>query len=238
MRILVCVVLATIAGAWSLPVAAQGGYGQVNCESRDNRYNECQANFRGRAELVRQTSRAACIEGQSYGYRNGRVWVDRGCAGVFAEAYYGGGIGAGGNARGISCESRSNRYNECSVGNWRGAQLVRQNSRAPCVEGSTWGFRRNAVWVNNGCAGVFAEGHGGGGGYDPYPPASGGQTVRCKSSGYEANYCPANARRTGVYLQRQISKAPCIEGRTWGNDGRGIWVSQGCEAEFRVEGRF
>jgi hypothetical protein len=137
---------------------------------------------------------------------------------------------------GVRCESRENRYNECHVGRWHGAELVRQHSRAACVEGRTWGLRGDTLWVDRGCAGDFRAAGGGygnqGGGY------GGGQIVRCKSRGYEPNYCPADARRSGVYLERQVSKSPCIEGRTWGSDHRGIWVSQGCEADFRVEGRY
>ena len=146
-------------------------------------------------------------------------------------------VSAQGGYDGVRCESRNNRYNECRVGRWRGAELVRQHSNADCIEGTSWGFRGDTIWVDRGCAGDFAQGYGGGhgnqgGGY------GGGQIVRCKSRGYEPNYCPADARRSGVYIERQVSKSPCIEGRTWGSDHRGIWVLQGCEADFRVEGRY
>jgi len=36
----------------------------------------------------------------------------------------------------------------------------------------------------------------------------------------------------GVQLVRQISRSACIEGQTWGYARNGIWVSQGCRAEF------
>jgi Protein of unknown function (DUF3011) len=151
-------------------------------------------------------------------------------------------VDAQGGYGGVRCESRNNRYNECHVGRWRGVELVRQHSNADCIEGVSWGFRGDAIWVDRGCAADFAEGRGGG--YDDHygnsngRPGYGGQVVRCKSRGYEPNYCPADARRSGVYIERQISKAPCIEGRTWGSDHRGIWVAQGCEADFRVDTRY
>ena len=39
--------------------------------------------------------------------------------------------------------------------------------------------------------------------------------------------------RGRVQLVRQLSNAACIEGRTWGRDARGVWVTDGCRAEFR-----
>ena len=58
-----------------------------------------------------------------------------------------------------------------------------------------------------------------------------GQIVVCSSREFRENYCPADTRG-GVQLVRQMSRQPCDEGRTWGYDRRGIWVSGGCEAQF------
>lgn len=52
-------------------------------------------------------------------------------------------------------------------------RLVRQQSKAPCVEGQSWGLSKHGVWVSGGCRATFenvsrAGGGGGGdrGGYD------------------------------------------------------------------------
>jgi len=37
-----------------------------------------------------------------------------------------------------------------------------------------------------------------------------------------------------VRIGRRLSDAPCVQGRSWGYDNRGVWVSQGCRAEFIV----
>jgi len=55
--------------------------------------------------------------------------------------------------------------------------------------------------------------------------------VYCASDDGRRNYCGADTRG-GVRLVRQRSDAPCISGRTWGYDRRGIWVDRGCRAEF------
>ena len=62
-----------------------------------------------------------------------------------------------------------------------------------------------------------------------------GDVFVCKSTDYRQNYCAADTRG-GVMMRRQISGSACIQGRTWGYDRRGVWVTQGCEAEFQVAG--
>ncbi len=57
------------------------------------------------------------------------------------------------------------------------------------------------------------------------------QEIYCASDDERRNYCSADTRG-GVRLVRQRSGSPCIAGRTWGFDRRGIWVDRGCRAEF------
>jgi hypothetical protein len=47
------------------------------------------------------------------------------------------------------------------------------------------------------------------------------------------NYCKADTRN-GARIIRQRSESDCIYGRTWGYDGRGIWVDRGCRADFEL----
>ncbi|HHA2539657.1 TPA: DUF3011 domain-containing protein, partial [Stenotrophomonas maltophilia] len=61
----------------------------------------------------------------------------------------------------------------------------------------------------------------------------GGEVITCHSNGHRQEYCDARIRR-GVRLVRQDSRSACIEGQTWGWDRRGIWVSDGCRAQFQV----
>ena len=61
----------------------------------------------------------------------------------------------------------------------------------------------------------------------------GGALVRCESVNFRDHYCPISSR-SDVRLARQISRAPCRHGSSWGYDRHGIWVSEGCGAEFEV----
>jgi Protein of unknown function (DUF3011) len=56
-------------------------------------------------------------------------------------------------------------------------------------------------------------------------------SLTCSSDDGRRNYCGADTRG-GVRLVRQRSDSPCIAGRTWGFDRRGIWVDRGCRADF------
>ena len=57
----------------------------VGCGSPQHRYAFCQVDVgrRGRVYIQRQTSNAACIEGQTWGWNRAGIWVDRGCGAQF-----------------------------------------------------------------------------------------------------------------------------------------------------------
>jgi hypothetical protein len=63
------------------------------------------------------------------------------------------------------------------------------------------------------------------------------QRFRCESHDGRTSQCRVNTRG-GVALVRQLSRGACIEGRTWGWDRRGVWVTGGCRAEFEVGGGY
>lgn len=151
------------------------GYGQViRCESNDGRTRRCNVAGNARAQLVRQLSRSACVEGRTWGSDDGSVWVTQGCRGEFQlmpgngryGAPYGNAYGnryGYGNAYGsqygfgrvFRCESNDGRLRECSANVRAGVQLVRQLSRSACIEGRTWGYGRNGIWVSDGCRAEF-----------------------------------------------------------------------------------
>lgn len=141
--------------------------GPVRCESVKNRTQQCP--MQGRARLVRQLSGSACVEGETWGQSRNGVWVTRGCRAEFiaegGRPSHGGGHwnggghgGGGGHGRGevITCDSNDRRERRCNVSIRRDARLIRQTSKTACVEGRTWGWDRNGVWVSGGCRGQFS----------------------------------------------------------------------------------
>lgn len=58
-------------------------------------------------------------------------------------------------------------------------------------------------------------------------------SIRCESIDGRQRHC-AVSNGGNARLLRQLSDTACVQGRTWGSDARGIWVSGGCRAEFDV----
>lgn len=161
-------------------------------------------------------------------------------------------------ASSLVCESRDFRDNYCPANTRGGVVLVRQRSSTACIKGETWGYDRRGVWVSGGCGGEFQIGIGSyvdpaapsapardGGrrlyGYDRTPDAARGygngdsysSTLVCESRDYRYQRCNVPVRNS-VELIDQRSNSPCRFNRSWGYDRNGIWVDQGCAAEFAI----
>ncbi len=130
----------------------------------------------------------------------------------------------------MTCESNEGRLRECAADTRGRVRLVKQLSRSPCIEGRTWGARRDGIWVSEGCRAEFLVGRS----RKRDRQADDVAFVRCESRDGRSQHCPARTGG-GVELVRQLSRSECIRGRNWGWDERGIWVSGGCRAEFRTE---
>jgi len=137
-----------------------GSGGTIRCESTDRRQRQCNTGWRG-AVLVRQLSDTRCIEGRSWGFRNGSIWVTDGCRGEFAEGRGGGGGGWGGGGGAnpnftVTCSSDNQRRRYCDWDRRQGRPVVvQQLSSTRCIEGRTWGTDGNRLWVDGGCRARF-----------------------------------------------------------------------------------
>lgn len=239
MRILIAVAVVALSALAPRPVAAQDygddrysdGSATVQCNSYDDGTNRCPING-GRVVLLRQHSRAECIKGRSWGYNAREIWVSRGCRASFrviGDDYgYGGGYG-GGHASGsdlVRCESNDGDYRRCRLPGPGRVRLVRQLSRAACIEGRSWGADRGRLWVSDGCRGDFSVAYGHGS-WGDQP-----REFRCESVREHYVECDADVRR-GVELVRQLSRTNCRRGENWGYGRRGVWVDDGCRGLFR-----
>ena len=136
----------------------------------------------------------------------------------------------------ISCSSDDGKRHYCSANGPGRARLVQQRSDSPCREGYSWGSDNRGIWVDHGCRAEFAMEGGGYHGdhdHDGYRNGPGGQVISCSSDDMHKHYCAADTRG-GVRLIKQNSDSSCRQGKSWGYDGRGIWVDHGCRADFQV----
>lgn len=66
-------------------------------------------------------------------------------------------------------------------------------------------------------------------------PAQAQNVVTCESHGGRRQTCSVDTRG-GVRLVRRLSDNPCVQGRSWGTTSRGVWVDDGCRAQFAAGG--
>ena len=58
----------------------------------------------------------------------------------------------------------------------------------------------------------------------------GRESIECRSSGYKFTRCGVNWRH--ARLVEKLSDSDCVENQSWGIDGEGLWVDQGCAGRF------
>jgi hypothetical protein len=212
----------------------------LRCESYGGRSTFCPADTRRGVSLVNNVN-GRCTLGRSWGYTGRGVWVSNGCRGEFQIGRRAEGYGYGWGYVGsdyIVCASEDYRRSLCAAPTARGVRLVNQISEAPCVRGRTWWRDARGIVVTDGCAGEFQIGYRGDdyewapavGGVDPYRPG----TLTCRSNDGRRRYCQADIGDGAAQMVRQLSRAPCVYGRNWAYDHRGVWVADGCQAEFQV----
>lgn len=160
----------------------------------------------------------------------------------------------------VDCESHDMGRTRCHV-SWHDARLERQLSDTQCVRGENWGIDHKGLWVNRGCSGRFVAAHGhdhadnrydqgynhgdnhyahgGNDGWQPGPDWNSSFNVGCESKDFKYRFCAVDLGGAGrVSIARQVSSSACIEGRNWGSNRGGVWVSDGCAAEFQIDRRW
>jgi hypothetical protein len=148
-------------GGWggTSPGNDPAGTARISCESTRGGRENCRFPFAARdVQLVQNFGRTECRQGRNWNWGEGGVWVEGYCGGEFLvfPQRGGGGWNGGGRTERISCESHRDRQQNCTVrGSIGGARLVRQLSSSPCIEGRTWGWNEQLVWVTEGCRAEF-----------------------------------------------------------------------------------
>ena len=205
------------------------GQTTFRCESVDGRYRECRADGFGNLIVARQLSDANCVQGRTWGYRDGVIWVDQGCRADFQFTP----IDPLNTL--VMCESVDGKLNRCPADTFNGVRLARQVSDSACRFGRDWGYDNNGIWVTNGCRAEFGvrtatarPAHA-----ITLTAADLVPTIRCESINNTRSTCDADTR-SGITLVRQLSENPCVLNRTWGVDRNGIWVTDGCRGDFAV----
>jgi len=201
----------------------------VRCQSRGLEWNHCEVDVTRGVELVRQLSEASCVRGSQWGTDRTGIWVSLGCRAEFrVRSAAPGSSKARLVRRVVRCESNG-RPQSCPVRlDGADVRLLRQTGVMPCRQEQTWGYRRNEIWTTRGCQGDFEVAAADGSGFVDVP-----RRLSCDSKDRRRRFCGATITQ-GATLLKQRSGSACVEGSGWGWDRFGVWVDNGCRADFSV----
>ncbi|XP_052780508.1 lectin ADEL-like [Mya arenaria] len=126
----------------------------IQCSSHGYRYAECIVpggyDF-AIITVINRLSRSSCTLGSSYGYRNGRLWVDRGCRAVFSVCQCR-------KLVSMNCDSLGYTFKSCPVpgaADVTKIALKSKGSRSPCMLNTSFGRDSKSIWVDRGCRATF-----------------------------------------------------------------------------------
>jgi hypothetical protein len=149
----------------------------VRCESWNYRDARCAVPGQIRGARMLRVIAGDCRDGQTWRWNRNSITVRNGCRADFEVLLgvagwqggnQGGGFGGsggswqGGNQGGgfqgetrVNCESWNYKQAQCPIPAGRRVRLERVIA-GNCVQGRTWGFERNFIWVNGGCRATFS----------------------------------------------------------------------------------
>ena len=140
----------------------------------------------------------------------------------------------------VRCESTDGHRRRCAHETLGRVTISRQLSISACVEGESWGYDDEFIWVTDGCRAEFLiegdrEGRDREGDHDrgEHYDRDRYRTITCESKDNRNHLCEVDTR-FGVELTRQLSISDCTYRSSWGYNDRGVWVSNGCRAEFTI----
>lgn len=242
--------IAIAALAVSLPLMADQ---KVRCESKGGK-RVCPADDISSVILLEQRSISACEEGESWGYTRDAIWVDHGCRADFQvltrrderERHRDrdrdrDDDGDRDNDRGrdrdrdrdsnrLLCESSGGRR-FCAADTSFGVSIARTFGDRECVKGRSWGYGDRGVWVDRGCRAEFLLGR-----ESEHRRPARTEVVRCESKDNHRGFCRVDGLAR-VELKKQLSLSECKYDESWGYNREGIWVTDGCRADFLVHSR-
>ena len=202
-----------------LSVADVASADVVTCQSRGGEQHFCRADTSGGVTLVKQLSRAGCWKHDTWGFNRSGIWVANGCRAEFRTGWSG-------------SERRGSYYHNDD--RWEDRDSHDADDDAKKALGAALAIGLVAAAAKSAADHDRHDDDN----YDNYSNSyyDRRSVVKCESDSARHHYCHVRNRTLHhAELKRQLSKSSCRYNRTWGYDRSGIWVSEGCRAEFWVE---
>jgi len=215
-----CSWLALAILAFAASVAMAQNNNVITCSSNDGGTHKCDIPRGSRAQLLRQRSGSACVEGQTYGVRDDSIWVSKGCRADF-QVFQG------------DRRDRRGDYNNEGTGNVRHDA---HDDRYPDVRDEQGEDRQNVPNEANRSS------------YDrdrapdndrPYTYSGkfdDGKSSCSSQPGSGQMYCQSGGPFRDATLIKENGQTPCVRGRNWDVDpNHGLWIADGCSGQFKIQ---
>ncbi|MFO1394118.1 MAG: DUF3011 domain-containing protein [Steroidobacteraceae bacterium] len=222
-------ILATLTLGGVLLLAAVGAQAStITCESRNDAYQACPVDTSHGVRLTQQLSSQGCWQNDTWGYDRNRIWVDRGCRAQFQVGESSSSSSGNGDALAaaavvglaaaaiIASNQKDDHHNNKHNNNYDNYDNRYSNSYY-----DDYYNRHDDRYYSNTRYGY--NGYGG----DPR------RIFLCESRNGHRNYCNIPIRGH-VEVFKQRSSKSCTYGRSWGVNGKNVWVDDGCRADFAV----
>lgn len=203
----------------------------IKCSSDKHRLKTCAVDDTINAQLTKKLSKSPCLRGKTWGFDKDGVWVRYGCRGEFQVEYKAPPpprANAGKFVRtDVFCASPRGKYLHCKADTRGKIRLLHQVSRKDCQFGKSWGKDEHGIWVDRGCSGLFRI-------VRRTDPPTRREHFQCASKDFLFVHCEVQVPAT-INFGKQISNTRCIRDKNWGFDSKGVWVKDGCSAQFKVD---
>ncbi|HEY2345742.1 MAG TPA: DUF3011 domain-containing protein [Xanthomonadaceae bacterium] len=171
-----------------------------------------------------------CVRDRTWGVDDRGVWVTGGCVADFNTVPVAAPARVIGGARVVHCVPTASGRTYCGQASVR--YVIEGGPNPICVQGQTWGTDEHGLWVSGHCTAYFDVAD-----TEVAAPVvvrnDDGHVLHCVSTAGGRTFCGAPHRR---YVVVGTPDPLCVENTTWGRDDeRGVWVSGGCVADFRVD---
>jgi hypothetical protein len=211
-----------------LSVAVVDAQQVISCDSRGHDHHYCHVDTYGGVTLVHQRSHSGCWKGDTWGYDRDGIWVSNGCRADFR-------IGSKGDDWAESLEHHyGGHHHDVNWDNDRDRDRWVDHQVDNVMGNDRKHHHDDDVAVAAGAilaAGIIAAVASDNDDHDKHQSRQ--DLVTCQSQNGQHHYCSVGYFHSAE-LKRQLSRSDCRYNRTWGYDSHGIWVSEGCRAEFWI----
>jgi len=137
----------------------------------------------------------------------------------------------------MQLDSKNMGYTETELGGpILSISVIKQDSQSALIQGTSFGFIGNRVWVDNGARGKFRVVYTTSRAIKVVPEeGEGARTIMLQSFKSKRKERIMDKDVKEVHLIKQLSQSACTLGESFGFEGSKVWVDKGARGIFKIE---